>query len=78
MFSVQGHDTTAAGSSFFLCMMAARPDIQVRFIYTVLHILIFLNFLFCFNLFHIKFVQYYMNILYEALNEKFNGDSFNF
>ncbi|KAL1122918.1 hypothetical protein AAG570_003243 [Ranatra chinensis] len=24
----EGHDTTAACSSFFLCMMAARPDIQ--------------------------------------------------
>ncbi|XP_039278583.1 LOW QUALITY PROTEIN: cytochrome P450 4g15-like [Nilaparvata lugens] len=28
----EGHDTTAAGSSFFLCMMAARPDIQERVI----------------------------------------------
>lgn len=26
----EGHDTTAAGSSFFLCMMAARPDIQEK------------------------------------------------
>lgn len=24
----EGHDTTAAGSSFFLCIMAAHPDIQ--------------------------------------------------
>lgn len=24
----EGHDTTAAGSSFFLCMMGAHPDIQ--------------------------------------------------
>lgn len=26
----QGHDTTAAGSSFFLCLMGAHPDVQVR------------------------------------------------
>jgi cytochrome P450 family 4 len=26
----EGHDTTAAGSSFFLCMMGIHPDIQVR------------------------------------------------
>lgn len=26
----EGHDTTAAGSSFFLCVMAARPDIQAK------------------------------------------------
>ncbi|NP_001351145.1 cytochrome P450 4g15-like [Halyomorpha halys] len=26
----EGHDTTAAGSSFFLAMMAARPDIQEK------------------------------------------------
>ncbi|KAL1506368.1 hypothetical protein ABEB36_005743 [Hypothenemus hampei] len=26
----EGHDTTAAGSSFFLCQMAAHPDIQER------------------------------------------------
>nr|XP_018909838.1 PREDICTED: cytochrome P450 4g15-like isoform X1 [Bemisia tabaci]UZM07729.1 CYP4G16A [Bemisia tabaci] len=25
-----GHDTTAAGSSFFLCMMGVRPDIQEK------------------------------------------------
>ncbi|XP_054269204.1 cytochrome P450 4g15-like [Macrosteles quadrilineatus] len=28
----EGHDTTAAGSSFFLCVMAARPDIQDKVI----------------------------------------------
>ncbi|XP_066257306.1 cytochrome P450 4g15 [Euwallacea similis] len=28
----EGHDTTAAGSSFFLCQMAAHPDIQERVI----------------------------------------------
>lgn len=27
--NVQGHDTTAAGSSFFLCLMGAHPDVQV-------------------------------------------------
>jgi hypothetical protein len=27
---VQGHDTTAAGSSFFLCLMGAHPEIQVN------------------------------------------------
>lgn len=26
----EGHDTTAAGSSFFLCLMGTRPDIQER------------------------------------------------
>ncbi|KAF6200046.1 hypothetical protein GE061_006346 [Apolygus lucorum] len=26
----EGHDTTAAASSFFLCVMAARPDIQEK------------------------------------------------
>uniref|UniRef100_A0A0A9W4X1 Cytochrome P450 4g15 n=3 Tax=Lygus hesperus TaxID=30085 RepID=A0A0A9W4X1_LYGHE len=26
----EGHDTTAAGSSFFLCIMGARPDIQEK------------------------------------------------
>ncbi|BET03464.1 cytochrome P450 [Nesidiocoris tenuis] len=26
----EGHDTTAAGSSFFLCVMGARPDIQEK------------------------------------------------
>lgn len=26
----QGHDTTAAGSSFFLCVMADRQDVQVN------------------------------------------------
>lgn len=26
----EGHDTTAAGSSFFLCQMAAHPDIQEK------------------------------------------------
>ncbi|XP_060532305.1 cytochrome P450 4g15 [Cylas formicarius] len=28
----EGHDTTAAGSSFFLCQMAAHPDIQEKVI----------------------------------------------
>lgn len=30
LFLVKGHDTTAAGSSFFLCMMGAHPDIQEK------------------------------------------------
>ncbi|KAH1027891.1 cytochrome P450 4g15 [Dendroctonus ponderosae] len=28
----EGHDTTAAGSSFFLCQMAAHPEIQAKLI----------------------------------------------
>lgn len=31
----EGHDTTAAGSSFFLCQMAAHPEIQDRVIQEV-------------------------------------------
>ncbi|XP_050303110.1 cytochrome P450 4g15-like [Anthonomus grandis grandis] len=31
----EGHDTTAAGSSFFLCQMAAHPDIQEKVIQEV-------------------------------------------
>lgn len=30
IYIFQGHDTTAAASSFFLCVMADRPDIQVK------------------------------------------------